>query len=198
MLLRTNRFMNGLSWTNRYFSTSTSGCSAEPAASALPSKPLDMYMLRIPSFATPFEAVYSNICAMKHRLSLWTNLRMRRQLEIDSSELYSIGSNEMKWQRAQEAQLCFQRHIAVVQGVPNAALGVNRVVTLSFNPDNLFPENRNAVHAVRLLCGHRYSPFTNMVTIKADRFPFQEQNRKFLRDTIYRLKEAAMVFLSSC
>ena len=182
-----------LLWSNgRFFSS-----APEIVVKTRPqvSKPLDVDMLRMPTFATPFEAVYSNICAMKHRLSLWTNLRIRRQLEIDSSELYAIGNKEMKWMRGAGAPLCFQRHVAVVQGIPNAALGINRTVTLSFNPDNLFPENQNAAHAVKLFCSHRYDPFTNLVTIKADRFPFQEQNRKFLKDIVHRLREAALVRL---
>lgn len=148
----------------------------------------DADMLKFP-LPRPAEVIYGNLMAMQHRLSLWNRFKIRKQLDLDMADLKAL---QRRWTRPKGAALSFVVTLAVVPGLSGAALPSNRFASLSFRPEDM-SANPNELHAMKLLAGPRYCPFTGIIKMSSERFPFQEQNVRFLKDCLSRLLKASKV-----
>lgn len=214
---RTEGFGFGLKGIKRFYSSSNSQNDLKKGStltSTTNSKGLGLGRDMDFHFPTPrpSEILYQNLDAVRNRLRLFSLYRMKRQLALDLEGLRKlrVGRN---WNRTipppfttitlappstpnddSWIQIETQLHFKPGLKEPNFTQGAtNCRAKLTFQVKSALAHYSPKVrHRLRLLSGSRYTPATDRVCLESTRFPFLEQNQKYLTTVLRRLVEAAV------
>ena len=124
--------------------------------------------------------------AVRNRLALFEVFRLKRRCQLDKQ---ALRQRAMPYAPDPDKFIRIEGQTTILSGVPLHSTPADRTITIAIPFQQLVEKLALAereAKVLQLLLANRYDNLTDTVTMKCQRFPFQEQNKKWIAD---RLRE---------